>query len=70
MSATVTIRDESTLEKTIHEFELEIPAERVSLRELIRCRVFQEVKTTTQSNRSTRQWNFLVLFNQRKSNWY
>ncbi len=44
MSATVTIRDETTLKKTIQEFELEIPSERVSLRELIRCRVYQEVK--------------------------
>jgi hypothetical protein len=44
MPATLTIRDESTSGKTLHEFSMEVLTERISVRELIRSRVFQEVK--------------------------
>jgi hypothetical protein len=44
MPATLTIRDESTSGHTLHEFSLEVPSERITVRELIRSRVYQEVK--------------------------
>jgi len=44
MSATLTIRDETTGGKTTNEFTLEFPTERITVRELIRSRVYQEVK--------------------------
>jgi RecB family endonuclease NucS len=44
MSATITIRDETTVGKTLNEFEIEIAEERITVRELIRSRVFQEVR--------------------------
>jgi len=44
MPATVTIRDESTSGGTLHEFALEILTERITVRELIRSRVYQEVQ--------------------------
>ena len=44
MSATITIRDESASGKTLNEFSLEMPSERTTVRELIRSRVYQEVK--------------------------
>lgn len=44
MSATLTIRDETTAGETLNEFSLDFLTERISVRELIRSRVFQEVK--------------------------
>ena len=44
MPATLTIRDESTGGKTLREFDLEVLTERITVRELIRSRVYQEVK--------------------------
>jgi hypothetical protein len=44
MTTTLTIRDESTGGGTVHEFALEILTERVTIRELIRSRVYQEVQ--------------------------
>ncbi len=44
MANTLTIRDETTGGKTLREFTLEMPAERITVRELIRSRVYQEVK--------------------------
>ena len=44
MATTLTIRDESTSGKTLHEFSLDILTERITVRELIRSRVYQEVK--------------------------
>lgn len=44
MPTTLTIRDESTGEGTLHEFALEVLSERISVRELIRSRVYQEVQ--------------------------
>ncbi len=44
MSSTIMIRDEELSGKTIHEFSLELPAEEITVRELIRSRVYQEVK--------------------------
>ncbi len=44
MAQTITIRDETTGGKTLREFTLEMPAERTTVRELIRSRVYQEVK--------------------------
>ena len=44
MTTTVKIRDESTTGEALAEFMLELLTERVTVRELIRSRVFQEVK--------------------------
>ncbi len=44
MATTITIRDESTGGKTLQEWALEVFAERITVRELIRSRVYQEVK--------------------------
>ena len=44
MPTTLTIRDETTSGKTLHEFSLEVLTERITASELIRSRVFQEVK--------------------------
>lgn len=44
MSATLTIRDETTGGLPLHEWALEVLTERMSVRELIRARVYQEVQ--------------------------
>lgn len=44
MSTTVTIRDEELTGGTVHEFSLDCLTERITVRELIRSRVYQEVK--------------------------
>lgn len=44
MPATLTIRDETTAGKTLREWKLEVLTERLSVRELIRSRVYQEVQ--------------------------
>ena len=44
MTTTITISDESAAGKTLNEFSFEIPTERITVRELIRSRVYQEVK--------------------------
>lgn len=44
MSATITIRDTTLAGATTHELQLELESERMDVRELIRSRVFQEVK--------------------------
>lgn len=43
MSTTLTIRDEELTGKTVQEFSLQFPTERITVRELIRSRVYQEV---------------------------
>src|SRR3990172_3378797 len=44
MVATLTIRDETTAGETLHEWSLEFLTERITVRELIRGRVYQEVQ--------------------------
>lgn len=44
MPATVTVRDESTSGGRLHELTLDLLNERVTVRELIRSRVYQEVQ--------------------------
>src|SRR5947209_4339391 len=44
MSTTLTVRDESTSGKTLNEFVLDFLTERITVRELIRSRVYQEVQ--------------------------
>lgn len=44
MSNTLIIRDEQVGRGTVHEFSLEFLTERITVRELIRSRVYQEVK--------------------------
>ena len=44
MPATLTVRDESTSGKTLNEFVLDFLTERITVRELIRSRVYQEVQ--------------------------
>jgi hypothetical protein len=43
MTATLTIRDQTPTGVSLHEFPLEFPSERITVRELIRERVYQEV---------------------------
>ena len=44
MPTTLTVRDESTGGGTLHEFALEVLTERLTVRELVRSRVYQEVQ--------------------------
>jgi hypothetical protein len=44
MATTLTVRDETTSGGTLHEFALEVLTERLTVRELIRSRVYQEVQ--------------------------
>ena len=44
MPATLTVRDESLSGQPLHEWALEVLTERLSVRELIRSRVYQEVQ--------------------------
>jgi hypothetical protein len=44
MSATLQIRDESASGQTLHQWSLEFLTERITVRELIRGRVYQEVQ--------------------------
>lgn len=44
MTTTVTIRDETTSGESLAEFVLELLTDRITVHELIRSRVFQEVK--------------------------
>ena len=44
MAVTVTVRDESASGQVLHEAPLEFPTERLTVRELIRERVYQEVQ--------------------------
>jgi hypothetical protein len=44
MPATLTVRDETTTGAVYHEVPLEFPGERITVRELIRERVYQEVQ--------------------------
>ncbi|MBN2296308.1 MAG: hypothetical protein JXM70_28010 [Pirellulales bacterium] len=44
MSVTLTIRDETASGQVYHEMPLQFPSERVTVRELIRERVYQEVQ--------------------------
>ena len=44
MAVLLTVRDETTSGDTLQEFALELPRERLTVRELIRSRVYQEVK--------------------------
>ena len=53
---TITIRDENTAGKTTHELTLDILTEHITVRELIRSRVYQEVQDFNlkqQSNAAT-----------------
>jgi hypothetical protein len=49
MPATLTIRDETPGAPTFHEWTLEVLTERVTVRELIRSRVYQEVQDFNQA---------------------
>lgn len=44
MSLTLTIRDETAAGQAYHEIPLDFPSERITVRELIRERVYQEVQ--------------------------
>jgi hypothetical protein len=50
MPATLTIRDETAAGDTIHSFPLEFPSERITVRDLIRERVYQEVQDFNRRN--------------------
>jgi hypothetical protein len=49
MPATLTIRDETAGGQPLHEWALEVLTERMSVRELIRSRVYQEVQDYNRS---------------------
>ena len=51
MSITLTVRDETTSGDILHEFALEVLTERITVRELIRSRVYQEVQDFNLSSR-------------------
>lgn len=55
MSVTLTIRDQSPGGETYQEIPLEFPSERITVRDLIRERVYQEVQDF---NRQTRENTF------------
>ncbi|MDA0810064.1 MAG: hypothetical protein O2945_14935 [Planctomycetota bacterium] len=59
MSTTLTIRDEEMTGKTVAEFSLEFLTERISVRELIRSRVYQEVKDHNAKQNQT-EFNGLI----------
>ena len=44
MSISVTVRDETTAGVVVHSLDIQLPAETVSVEELIRSRVYQEVR--------------------------
>ncbi len=44
MTNTLIVRDETAAGKTVNEFQMQLPDERITVRELIRSRVYQEVK--------------------------
>src|SRR5687768_6583220 len=44
MSVAIAIRDETTAGKVLHEWSLDVLSERMTVRELIRSRVYQEVQ--------------------------
>jgi hypothetical protein len=44
MSVTLTVHDETASGQIVHELPLEFPSERITVRELIRERVYQEVQ--------------------------
>jgi hypothetical protein len=44
MSATITVRDETAAGKTTNELTLDVLTEKITVRELIRSRVYQEVQ--------------------------
>lgn len=48
MSTTLTIRDETMSGQTTHTFDLDFLTERITVRELIRSRVYQEVQDYNQ----------------------
>ncbi|MEN1679580.1 MAG: hypothetical protein AAGJ46_08300 [Planctomycetota bacterium] len=48
MSITVTVRDETAAGDAYHQAPLELPSERVTVRELLRARVYQEVQDYNQ----------------------
>jgi hypothetical protein len=50
MTVTLTVRDESTSGKIYHEMPLEFPSERITVRDLIRERVYQEVQDFNRSH--------------------
>jgi hypothetical protein len=52
MSATLTIRDETPGAPSFHEWTLEVLTERITVRELIRSRVYQEVQDFNREHRS------------------
>ena len=52
MPTTVTIRDESVGARDVSQFMLQLPAEQITVEELIRSRVYQEVKDEVAKARS------------------
>jgi hypothetical protein len=50
MTATLTIRDETLGGESLHEWALEVLTERITVRELIRSRVYQEVQDHNRRN--------------------
>ena len=44
MTVAISIRDETTSGKVLHEWSLDVLTERITVRELIRSRVYQEVQ--------------------------
>lgn len=51
MTATVTVRDETTSGRSTREWSLDILSEKITVRDLIRSRVYQEVQDFNRSDR-------------------
>ena len=60
MSITLTVKDESSTGEIVHSLDLEFLSEEITVRELIRSRVFQEVKDHVASESNSKIWNGLV----------
>lgn len=60
MPLTITIRDESVTGQSLHEWSLEVLTERITVRELIRSRVYQEVDDYNRKSAGERAYRGLV----------
>lgn len=60
MATTLTVRDESLSGETLHEFSLDFLTEHITVRELIRSRVYQEVKDFNAQQGSRQDFRGLV----------
>ena len=68
MPSTLSLRDETATGQTLHQWSLEFLTERISVRELIRSRVYQEVQDYQQCNLDVFRGLITPKDSERKSN--